>query len=59
MEMKPTFEQLYEQYYKPILRYIVKRISSYQDAEDIAANVFVTAYRNYEGFDPTKASAAT
>lgn len=59
MEMKPTFEQLYEQYYTPILRYIVKRISSYQDAEDIAANVFVTAYRNYEGFDPTKASAAT
>lgn len=37
MEMKPTFEQLYEQYYTPILRYIVKRISSYQDAEDIAA----------------------
>ena len=33
MEMKPTFEQLYEQYYTPILRYIVKRISSYQDAD--------------------------
>lgn len=59
MEMKPTFEQLYEQYYTPILRYILKRISSYQDAEDLAANVFVTAYRNYEGYDPTKASPAT
>lgn len=59
MEMKPTFEQLYEQYYTPILRYILKRISSYQDAEDLAANVFVTAYRNYEGYAPTKASPAT
>lgn len=59
MEMKPTFEQLYEQYYTPILRYILKRISSYQDAEDLAANVFVTAYRNYESYDPTKASPAT
>lgn len=59
MEMKPTFEQLYEQYYTPILRYILKRITNRQDAEDIAANVFVTAYRNYDGFDPSKASAAT
>ena len=59
MEMKPTFEQLYEQYYTPILRYILKRIGSYQEAEDLAANVFVTAYRNYEGYDPTKVSPAT
>lgn len=59
MEIKPTFEELYEQYYSPIFRYIAKRINNRQDAEDLAANVFVAAYRNYAGFDPSRASAAT
>ena len=59
MEIKQTFEELYNQYYTPILRYIVKRISNYQDAEDLAANVFVAAYKHYDGFDPSRASAAT
>ena len=52
-----AFEQLYQHFYQPILRYIVIRVGDMDDAEDLAQKTFIKFYRNLhnwqdQGYSP-------
>lgn len=52
-------EQIYRDYHAKVFRYIRSKINHIQDAEDIAADVFVKVYEKLDTFDETKASLST
>ena len=52
-------EQLYHDYRGKVCGYIRSRVNSVQDAEDIAADVFLKVYEKLESFDESKASLST
>lgn len=54
-----SFEDYYKKYYKQALGYVQKHISNSYDAEDIVSNAFFSCFKNFEKFDPQKASFAT
>lgn len=52
-----AFEQLYQHFYQPILRYLVIRVGDMDDAEDLAQKTFIKFYRNLhnwqdQGYSP-------
>ena len=53
------FERLYNKYYTPMLRYILKRVSSIPQAEDLTMEIFAACWEKYDTFDPERASFAT
>lgn len=59
MTQAPPFEQIYRDYYRKILNYIYKKISSYQDAEDLTQEILAACYRNWANYDAAKASVST
>lgn len=46
---KNEFEQLYQQYYRPIFLYAYSLARSKEDAEDLTANTFVKAFTTFRG----------
>ena len=50
--MPESLEEIYNQYYKNVYRYILFRINHHHDAEDLANNVFVKAIRYQKNFNP-------
>ena len=53
------FELLYNEYYDKVLKYIAGHTDSVQEAEDLASEVFVKCYDNFESYDSSKASVKT
>lgn len=56
---KPSFEEFYSTYHDTIVWYIEKKISHRENAEDLAGEVFMYCFKNYESFDPSLSSPAT
>ena len=54
-----TKEKIYRDYHGKICGYIRSKINSAQDAEDIAADVFVKVFEKLDSFDESKASLST
>lgn len=52
-------EIIYRDYHSKVFGYIRSRISSAQDAEDLASDVFVKVYEKLDSFDESKASLST
>lgn len=52
-------EIIYRDYHRKVFGYIRSRISSAQDAEDLASDVFVKVYEKLDSFDESKASLST
>ena len=52
-------EMIYRDYHAKVSGYIRSKISSPQDAEDIAADVFVKVYDKLDSFDESRASLST
>ena len=48
-------EKIYRDYHGKVCGYIRSRINDMQDAEDIAANVFVKVYEKLDSFDKSRA----
>ncbi len=59
MEKERRFELVYHEYYQKVFRYIYSRIGSRQEAEDLAQEVFVACYRNFDRYDEKKAGLQT
>ena len=59
MNTDMDFAYVYREYYRKILNYIHKRISSYQDAEDLTQEILTVCYRNWEKYDADRASVGT
>lgn len=53
------FEDFYNKYYETVFYYILKRINHQQNAEDLAMDCFVSAYKKFSEFDSNKASYGT
>lgn len=54
-----TYEEFYAEYYERILKYLVKKCARIEDAEDLASQVFLYCYQNFDNYDPEKASMAS
>lgn len=54
-----NFENYFNSYYTQVYNYILKRIQHNADAEDLAMDSFVCAYKNFDKFDDRRASFAT
>ena len=52
-------EKIYRDYHGKVCGYIRSKISSAQDAEDLAADVFVKVFEKLDSFDENKASLST
>lgn len=59
MSKEQEFEQVYTEYYPRIFRHVNKKISHYQEAEDLAQEIMTVCYNNFEKYDPEKASLGT
>ena len=58
MERRP-FEQVYQDWYPKVVRYLNGRCANQADAEDIASQTFLYAWQHYDGFDPGRAQEST
>lgn len=56
---KPDFAEVYEQYYDRIYKYTYTILLDKEMAEDVVSETFMLALKNYESFDPRKASVVT
>lgn len=56
---KPDFDELFEGLYDKIYRYAYTILLSKEDAEDVVAETFISAYRSYDSFNIEKASPQT
>lgn len=54
-----SYEGFYLQYHEIILRYLLKKCSSREDAEDLTNQSFMYCYQNWGKYDKTKASIET
>lgn len=56
---KPDFETVYKEYYDKVYKYVYTLLLNKENTEDIVAETFLSAYANYDKYDPEKASVAT
>ena len=54
MPIKPSIDEIYEEYYQKVFSYINSRINNYHDSEDLCEDVFTKVFRNMEKFDESK-----
>lgn len=54
-----TFEQVYNKFYSPILRYVNSNVKNVMDAEDITTMVFVKLHKHFDNYDVDKAKIFT
>ena len=59
MSSEKDFSDVYHEYYGKVFRYVRGKITGYHDAEDLTQEIFAACYRNFESFDPEKASVGT
>lgn len=59
MATNETKESIYRAYYGKVCGYIRSKINHMQDAEDLAADVFVKVFEKLDTFDESKASVST
>lgn len=59
MENSEAFAKYYQKYYPTVFKFIIKRISNREQAEDLTMDVFVTCCEKFDSFDETKASFGT
>ena len=53
------YEQMYEAYYQSVYAFVRSHVHQTEAAQDLTADVFLAAYRNWEKFDPQVGSIAT
>ena len=58
-QMDINFEEIYDKYYDCVYKYAYMLLLNRADAEDVAADTFMSAFENYSQFDETKASIRT
>ena len=59
MNMKQSFERVYEEYYDKIYSYVFSILLNRSNAENIVQDTFLAALENYRLFDPERSSVRT
>ena len=54
-----TYESFYSEYYPMIVRYLARKCSSTQDAEDLANECFLYCYKNWDQYKAEKSTRKT
>ncbi len=57
--VKPVFDDVLEEYYRYILKFVVKQVKNVDDAKDLTQGIFLKAHKNYKKYNPNKASVKT
>ena len=52
-------DKIYREFYPKVYQYLVNRMGSVEDAEDMAQTVFLKIYTKLDTFDPEKSSLST
>ena len=55
-EVVKDYSIFYEKYYERVVRYLYGRTENHHDAEDLASQVFMYCYQNWDRYDSQKAS---
>ena len=55
----PTIEELYKQYYKLVLNFIMQMLHNIEVAEELTNDTFIKACQNMDKFNPEKSSKKT
>ena len=55
----PSFEELYASNIDRVTQYIFRKLGNWQDAEDLAGEVFLYCYSHWNQYDPQKSSITT
>ncbi len=55
----PPFDVFFQENYERVVGYTYKKIGNFQDAEDLASEVFLYCQTHYESYDPEKSSLTT
>jgi len=58
-EHTESFESIYNRFYLPVYKFFAKRLSDLAVCEDLTSDVFYVCFKNYDKYDPSRASAAT
>ena len=53
-DLDPSFERLMLTYWHPLYAFVLRRVESQQDAEDIVSEAFVRAYLALKGYPPER-----
>lgn len=56
---KPLFDDVLNEYYKYILKFVAKQVNNIEDAKDLTQDIFMKAYNNYSRYDTNKAAVKT
>lgn len=56
---KQLFDDVLENYYKYIFRFVVKQVNNVEDAKDLTQEIFIKAYNNYKRYNAKKGSVKT
>lgn len=59
MSSEKDFSKVYQEYYGKVFRHVCGKIASHHEAEDLTQEIFTACYRNFDSFDPEKASIGT
>ena len=54
-----SFETIYNRFYTPVYRFLLKRLPNKELSEDLTSEVFYTCLKNFSKYDPSKAAIAT
>lgn len=57
--VKPVFDDVLEEYYRYVLKFVAKQVNDIEDAKDLTQEIFVKAYNNYKRYEPRKGSVKT
>lgn len=56
---KPLFDEVLDEYYRYIFKFVVKQVKNIDDAKDLTQGIFLKAYNNYKKFNPKKSNVKT
>lgn len=56
---KPVFDEVLEEYYRYILKFVAKQVTNIENAKDLTQEIFMKAYNNYSKYDIKRASVKT
>ena len=56
---RPPFETVYEENYSKIYKYVYMLLLNKEEAEDIVSATFLTAFEQYDKYDPSRAGVTT
>jgi len=56
---KPLFDDVLDEYYMYILKFVAKQVNNIEDAKDLTQDIFIKAYNNYSRYNSKRAAVKT